>query len=139
MKTLTIKRTSSSMQGVFGMMMDDNGLPLCLTAERPWMDNEPNISCIPAGVYPLIQHNSHHFGEVVKVDNVPHRTRILMHKGNNPMQDSRGCILLGYKLGFYAGSAAILNSTPAFNAMMDYLNGEDAILIIEDCYMPKGE
>jgi hypothetical protein len=127
------------LEGVFGMLLDDNGIPLGLTAERPWMDNEPNISCIPAGVYPLNQHNSHHFGEVVKIDNVPHRTRILIHKGNNPLNDSRGCILVGAKLGWLGGSTAILNSSEVFKGMMAYLDDEDATLIIEDCYMPKGE
>ena len=134
MKKLTLKRTSSTMQGVFGSLIDNEGLILCNTAERPWLDNKPDVSCIPEGTYPLLHHNSHHFGECLKVDQTYPRTRILIHKGNNPLNDSRGCILVGMQLGWLQGSTSVLHSGKAFNALMTYLNGENCMLEIEDCY-----
>lgn len=29
----------------------------CWTIERPWLDNKPGVSCVPAGVYDLVWHS----------------------------------------------------------------------------------
>ncbi len=50
MKALTLKRVSVTEHGVFGVILINN-IPLVLTLELPWRDNQRNISCIPAGSY----------------------------------------------------------------------------------------
>jgi hypothetical protein len=135
---LTLKRTASLMDGTFGMLMDEFGAPLCMTAERPDLGNEPDISCIPCGEYRVVQHVSNHFGECLMLHGTEPRTRILIHRGNNPMRDSRGCILVGMGINWLQGGNAVSHSKLAFNKLMDYVDGQSFTLVIEDCYSNKG-
>ncbi len=68
----------------------------CLTLERPWLNNQHGISCIPTGKY-IVQWS--HMNSVNKdhyqVFSVASRTAIFIHGGNR-FADSHGCILLGY-------------------------------------------
>lgn len=78
------------------------------TLERPWLDNRPNVSCIPKGTYPLRKKRGgtyyrsysspERFGHpyVVEVAKVPGRSAILFH-GGNTIEDIEGCILPGVK------------------------------------------
>ena len=67
------------------------------TIERPWRDNERNVSCIPEGEYPLEWRESPRFGMSWHVDDVPSRSHILLHVANYPT-DVQGCIGLGTDL-----------------------------------------
>ncbi|MGE4193081.1 MAG: DUF5675 family protein [Pseudodesulfovibrio sp.] len=67
---------------------------LMMTLERPWLDNQPDVSCIPAGRYICRRTVSPKFGETFEVTNVEGRTHILFHAGNFP-EETEGCILLG--------------------------------------------
>jgi hypothetical protein len=60
--------------------------------ERPWLNNQTSISCIPAGHYKFKRdtHGRFQWFEVLDVDN---RTHIEMHLGTKPSH-SEGCILL---------------------------------------------
>tara|TARA_R110000787_G_C13443348_1_gene446653 strand:+ start:26967 stop:27314 length:348 start_codon:yes stop_codon:yes gene_type:complete len=60
--------------------------------ERPWLNNQTSISCIPAGHYKFIRdtHGRFQWFEVLGVDG---RTNIEMHLGTKPSH-SEGCILL---------------------------------------------
>jgi len=65
------------------------------TVERPWLDNKPNISCIPDGTYKLKRVDSPKFGaDMWEIADVPGRTHILLHVGNRP-HNFEGCIGLG--------------------------------------------
>src|SRR5690554_3376912 len=44
-------RYEASEDGVFGVLQ--LGKYSCFTVERPWENNAPSISCIPAGTYAL--------------------------------------------------------------------------------------
>ncbi|MDX8383396.1 MAG: DUF5675 family protein [Ghiorsea sp.] len=134
MLKLTLKRTSSIMSGTFGMLLDEFNAPLCLVAERPDLGNEANISCIPCGEYKVAPHISNHFGGCLMVHGTEPRTRILIHKGNNPMHDSKGCLLVGSKIGWFQGSHAVLNSDEAFKKLMKYVDDKEFTLVIQDCY-----
>ena len=92
------------------------------TAEPPWLDNKPGISCIPAGRYDVRIHESPHFGRCLKVLNVPGRDHILIHAGNIPAQDSRGCILLGIERGEINGKPAVLRSREALADLLGRLD-----------------
>ena len=64
------------------------------TLELPWKNNERNVSCIPAGTYPLRPRTTDKFGAHFALDSVPGRSGILIHTGNFASQ-IRGCILVG--------------------------------------------
>jgi hypothetical protein len=50
------------------------------TVEKPWVDNQQNISCIPTGYYKLVRVDSPRFGaNTWEVANVTGRSHILIH------------------------------------------------------------
>ena len=94
MKILTLKRIASNDDATFGVLIDEPSTPFCLTLERPWKNNQHEISCIPSGEYLCVKQVRIKFGLTYEVLNVPNRTDILIHKGNFST-DTHGCILLG--------------------------------------------
>mgnify|MGYP003650043724 CR=1 FL=1 len=60
--------------------------------ERPWLNNQTSISCIPAGHYKF-KRDTHGRFQWFKVLYVDERTHIEMHLGTQP-RHSEGCILL---------------------------------------------
>jgi hypothetical protein len=73
--------------------------------EQPWMDNKPFRSCIPAGEYRLVRHDSAKYGQVwafvggtVAHQEAPNspatRFACLIHSGNFA-DDVEGCLALG--------------------------------------------
>jgi len=68
------------------------------TIEKPWKDNQPYVSSIPDGYYPLHRVDSPRFGENMwEIGPVPGRTHILIHVANTEA-DVVGCIGLGQRL-----------------------------------------
>ena len=102
-------RDPSTPQGTTGSLYSDDGTLLCYTMERPWLDNAPDVSCIPTGTYPVIRHNSPSHPQTWEITNVPNRAGILIHNGNVDFQ-SEGCILVGDSIGELNGEVAVLNS-----------------------------
>lgn len=101
-----------------------------ITLERPWKDNTPWISCIPAGHYKCLQVNSPKFGDTWEVTAVPGRSAILFHTGNW-VSNSSGCILLGTRI--LDSGAGIGNSKRAFDQFMAVTQGYAVIdLEIQD-------
>lgn len=90
---IKLTRTDQSEQGTFGVLSMD-GIPLAVTCEDPWNDNQTGISCIPDGEYLCVPHNGVHFQNVWELEGVPGRSAILIHSGNT-IKDTRGCILVG--------------------------------------------
>ena len=127
MKKARIRRIESTDQGVRGVMTID-GLACCLTIERPWLDNQPNVSCIPAGTYLCWRVQSSTFKKTFEVVDVPGRTHILLHPGNT-MKQSKGCILPGSMFGELGGHLAVLSSRDAFAKLMAVMEDEDAFLL----------
>ena len=80
------------------------------TIERPWLDNKPNVSCIPEGNYLTGWRDSPRFGETWHVKDVEDRTWILIHAANYP-KDVQGCIGLG--TGLMGDRVAVSNSRKA--------------------------
>ena len=79
---------------VLGQLMAGD---LCLqTLEDPWRNNQPNVSCIPLGTYPVTLSFSQHFGRLMpEIQNVPGREFIRIH-GGNTTADTHGCVLVGF-------------------------------------------
>ena len=72
----------------------------CFTLELPWLDNQQNISCIPAaGAYQGRKHKSPSNGDCVAIDNVLNRTYIQIHSANYRSQ-IKGCIAVGDSIKF---------------------------------------
>lgn len=65
---------------------------LIRTLERPWLDNTPNVSCIPAGIYKF-RRDTHGRFQWFRILDVPGRTDIELHEGTKPSH-SEGCILM---------------------------------------------
>lgn len=89
-----LHRTSEDKYGTHGVLKSEDGAILCYTIERPWLDNQSNISCIPEGLYECIPHDSGKHPATWEVTNVPGRQAILIHLGNT-MDDVHGCIAVG--------------------------------------------
>lgn len=82
----------------FGQIVLPSG-QVIYTLERPWHDNEPDISCIPTGTYLCVGHDSPRHPQTWQLINVPNRTEVLIHTGNFE-KDTLGCILIGLKHDF---------------------------------------
>jgi hypothetical protein len=128
LKILTLKRIAMKDIGVFGVLIDTDGIPFALTLERPWLDNKPNESCIPRGTYTCVRVVSPKFGDTFKVSGVKGRTHILFHKGNIP-SDSHGCILIGEQFEPIGGVQGIASSAKGFDEFMEKLAGEQMFII----------
>ncbi len=95
----------------------------CRTLELPWLNNKPQISCIPAGKYVCRRLVSSKFGETFQVCDVPGRVGILFHAGNSAPRDTRGCILLGIGSEISGNNAYLLSSRAAMKTFMQMLEG----------------
>ena len=111
-----------------------NGERICDTLERPYFNNQRNISCIPEGVYPvrlrLPRESATRDYIHLLVQDVPDRDWILFHRGNFP-KDTSGCILVG--LG--SQQDVVNNSVLAMDLLIKEiinLGGEDINLIIKN-------
>jgi hypothetical protein len=142
MDHMVIRRIASRNDGMFGAVTWNN-LPFAVTVERPWLDNQTGISCIPAGHYICKRcrtspdygfRDSPKFGDTFQVMNVPGRSLILFHKGNLD-EDSHGCIILGEQYEpFRSRPAAVLSSAKAFEEFKSLTHGIDEFLLdIVDC------
>lgn len=94
---LKLIRVTQEILGTYGVLLVD-GEAFCVTLERPWVNNNPNVSCIPEGRYicnwTKSQRAGNDNGWLIGVDNVQGRSLIRIHVGNK-VEDSKGCILLG--------------------------------------------
>lgn len=138
MRHLTLTRISDTGQATFGILTDEEHKQLCVTAERPWLGNQHDVSCVPAGVYLVHRRYSpKHKGDVFELDDVPHRSNIEIHVGNVPRLDSQGCILVGNGFALVNGENGIKESRQAFARFMDALRGVDRFtLTILDAIPP---
>ena len=131
---LTLHRLLTTQKdGTIGALRLD-GEPFCWTMEPYSLGNIPGESCIPAQEYPLFPHISGRFGRTWEVGDVYGRIFIIFHPGNTA-RETDGCILPGYKLGDIKGVKAVVESRPAYNALIKKL--EDSAphkLIIKENY-----
>ncbi len=68
------------------------GEEICQTIELPWYDNQPQISCIPEGKYPVVVRETEDRGLHLWINPVPGRKLILIHSANNATKELKGCI-----------------------------------------------
>lgn len=90
------------------------GEHFCYTLEDPWINNAPNISCIPEGQYFVKLLYSPHFGRPYPhILGVPGRSGILIHSGNTD-SDTQGCVLVGDYRDGNTISGGLLGALPRF-------------------------
>ena len=118
---LDLIRVGQSARGTFGVLRF-GAIPFVLTLERPWQDNEPNVSCIPPGRYQCARVRSHKFGNTFEVQHVPGRTDVLFHRGNTT-EDTKGCILVGEEFSGTWDKPMIVSSDRGFLEFTALLKG----------------
>lgn len=119
MKVTIHRATGPGRTATIGILSVD-GEPKLLTLEKPWVDNQASISCIPAGTYQAqeVRHRITTGGTKIErtfqVKDVPKRAGILFHVGNS-IKDTQGCILVGKKIF----DSMVLDSKVAFAEFLD--------------------
>jgi len=115
-----------------GKWFDDKGNRICVTMEKPYLDNQKNVSCVHAGLYDLIPRHSPRQGDTyylsnpkldVTLDDPAGRTYIQIDVANRASQ-LLGCIAVGTEYGAFAGEWAVQFSSDAKKELMRILNGE---------------
>lgn len=104
--TLTRNRAQSGPQGTFGSITDEDNNQLCVTCERPPTGEHP---CVQEGTFEFNLYESPTKGQVWITQDVPGRTNIEIHAGNDE-NDSLGCILVGDRFGTVDDLPAVLDS-----------------------------
>jgi len=105
MAKIILNRFISTSEGTFGVLTVDG--KKFYSVEKPWKNNEPEISCVPSGDYTLTPHGSEKYGNVLCLINdemkITHfkghdskRYACLIHVANYE-RDVIGCIGLGDK------------------------------------------
>ena len=69
--------------------------------ELPWRDNQPDISCIPAGDYVALRDHTGK-NQYFRIENVPGRTGLEIHVANYPAE-LKGCLALGLAIHSQVG------------------------------------
>lgn len=93
MTSITLRRVYQSSAGTFGQLLNGDQR-LAFTCERPWLNNEPEVSCIPAGTYTFNRYESPTKGRVWICQDVPGRNNIEVHSANFP-SELAGCVAVG--------------------------------------------
>ena len=128
----SLVRLSQDLSGPQRGILLIEGEPVFTTLELPWLDNRPNISCIPEGSYECkktfdrFTGSGHKIVETFEVTHVGGRGGILFHIGNTA-KDTRGCILLGMAFDTSADfEPCITESAKAFAAFLRLLRDRSA-------------
>lgn len=125
----------------FGEWFNEQGTRLCVTVERPWQNNRPNVSCIPEGEYTLHAHTSPSKGACLSIEaptlgvtltGPSLRTACLVHVANRAVE-LQGCIAPGERFGVIGGDWAVLNSRNALDALIAQVGtGTSLLRIVRD-------
>jgi len=118
-KLIRFKRTSAE---TLGCLVINSAIFYIL--EPSWKNNERNTSCIPADTYRvnfLERSGSGKYKPCFHVTKVENRSGILIHNGN-VRAHTKGCLIIGMRTGYLAGSLAVLNSRYALRKFAETVN-----------------
>lgn len=142
---ITLERFAVTEWGTLGKISLPNGHTLA-TLEPPPFQNKRGVSCIPCGLYNLVERESLLMrrlsqGKIERawfLADVPDRTAILIHPGNT-LKDTSGCILAGTRHAIYRGVPAVINSRLACAQLAQSLYDEanPSLLITWPKVMPE--
>ncbi|MGE4487891.1 MAG: DUF5675 family protein [Synergistaceae bacterium] len=101
---------------------------ICRTIERPWLDNQPGISCIPEATYKVVPDNSgkHQYFKILDVED---RESIEIHVANKA-KELNGCIACGDAvLTASDGERMVLHSRKTMDALKaEYPDGFELVI-----------
>ena len=101
----------------------------CDTLERPDLNNQDEISCIPKGEYRVGWYDSPHFGRLLpQILNVPNREYILIHPANF-VNELKGCVAVG-KNDIVGGLSNSRFYSDALNTLLEK-ETNDIVIIVE--------
>lgn len=107
--------------------------PWFFTVERPWLNNAPYVSCIPADMYPWKWVDTgtagNRNGRGIGILDVPDRDLIRVHVANYASQ-VQGCVGVGLQRHDFAQGRGVGASGPALDRLMDMLEGEHGMITI---------
>ena len=92
-----------------------NDVFLGFSIELPWNNNTRSKSCIPEGTYFLKARFSKKFNHHLVLENVDHRSLILIHAANNAKDELRGCIA---PVTYLTGIGKGLKSKPLLDKLL---------------------
>lgn len=105
MITATLTRMPQPSQVLGKLIVRENNAVIfeCDTIELPYLNNRPQVSCIPKGAYKVVYRESAKYPQHYHILDVPNRSFILIHQANyvgskNPRTrkaDLLGCIGVG--------------------------------------------
>lgn len=131
MKSIILTRFAYSPEGTFGHLTMPSG-KIFATVERPWLDNEPMVSCIPIGIYrcnPSYYYRGDY--EAFEITGVINRSRILFHIGNY-VRNTNGCILINTRHGAVGHEWCGVASRSAYLSFMTELDSQPFDLVIKN-------
>lgn len=116
-------RYQSTAAGTFSQMTV--GPEVFYTVEKPWLNNKPFISCLPAGNYKLVPHKSPKYGDVfcivdenagvtIQQESFSKRYACLFHVANYA-RDVLGCVGVGQ----YHHNNMVTNSKISMSKLYD--------------------
>ncbi len=124
--------------GVFGRLLRD-GLQVAYSVEQAWRDNEPFVSCVPAGRYELVEINSPKFGRTYALKNSAlgvgvnqgeaKRYACLIHPANLA-SELQGCIAFGRDLGMIGREWSVQSSRGITQAIIQQMQSGDHLTIV---------
>lgn len=132
---ITIERYAYTDEGTFGVLT--YGDFKCFTVERPWLNNQAKVSCIPEGEYVAVAYKSPKFGNVFAItggtvslfpDANHARSAVLIHPANT-MDDLEGCVGLGSDHGTINGKPGVTNSRTTIAKFYELLAGQNNVLL----------
>lgn len=124
MRTIEIKRFELDEKGCYGSL--STGDFDCYTLELPWRDNQPNISCIPVGIYHAFVDKNVTIGGkyVIRLKDVPNRKGILIHVFNY-IEETAGCIGVGDDITSYEDKKMITNSRLTMQKLLNEIKDDE--------------
>ena len=118
-----IKRIADRPDATFGVFFIDD-IPRYVTLELPWKDNKHEISRIPTGFYSVTPLAKNDKNAILKIEDVPYRTGILIHPGNRA-SETLGCILLGEFFSAETAYSRIAQSKLACEKLHEEMKGKE--------------
>jgi hypothetical protein len=130
---ILVERICYHPEGVLGKFL--LGAHELYTVERPWINNEPYVSCIPEGEYLALPYSSEKYPDTFELQNVPGRTKILFcHIGNYP-KNVQGCFALGTDV--WDDRIAVKNSGSAIKIFKELTKDEETLNVSVVNYSPE--
>lgn len=139
MREFIIERFCDSEQmGVFGRLLI-NGVQVAYTVEQTWRENQPFISCIPAGRYQVESYESPKYGQTWALKNL--NLDVGVYKGDalryaclihaaNMASELKGCVAFGLDLGMIGREWAAIKSKDITRSIISQIKPDDQITII---------